>query len=86
MKKAYDLAMDLNNIFNKKVDKDTVRLTLARWYGKVDRMDDGQFRTVTDTFCNHYNTILNYSSTAQLMQELNHSTQKSKHSKVSSEV
>ena len=27
---------------------------------KVDRMDGGQFRTVTETFRNHYDTILNY--------------------------
>lgn len=60
LKKAYDLAMELTDIFNKKVDKDTARLNLARWYDKVDRMDGGQFRTVTETFRNHYDTILNY--------------------------
>lgn len=60
LKKAYDLAMDLTDIFNRKVDKDTARLNLARWYNKVDEMDDGQFRTVTETFRNHYDTILNY--------------------------
>ena len=27
---------------------------------KVVEMDDGQFRTVTETFRNHYDTILNY--------------------------
>ena len=27
---------------------------------KVVEMDDGQFRTVTETFHNHYDTILNY--------------------------
>lgn len=60
LKKAYDLAMELTDIFNKKVDKDVARLNLARWYDKVDRMDGGQSRTVTDTFRNHYDTILNY--------------------------
>ena len=60
LKKAYDLAMDLTDIFNRKVDKDTARLNLARWYNKIDEMDDGQFRTVTETFRNHYDTILNY--------------------------
>ena len=39
--------------FNRKVDKDTARLNLARWYNKVDEMDGGQFRTVTETFRNH---------------------------------
>ena len=60
LKKAYDLAMELNDIFNQKVDKDVARLNLARWYDKVDRMSTGQFRTVTETFRNHYDTILNY--------------------------
>ena len=58
LKKAYDLAMDLTDIFNRRVDKDVARLNLARWYDKVDRMNGGQFRTVT--FRNHYDTILNY--------------------------
>ena len=60
LKKAYDLAMDLTDIFNRKVDKDVARMALARWYDKVDRMDGGQFRSVTNTFKNHYDTILNY--------------------------
>lgn len=60
LKKAYDLAMDLTDIFNQKVGKDAARLKLARWYDKVDHMDQGQFRTVTETFRNHYDTILNY--------------------------
>lgn len=60
LKKAYDLAMELTDIFNQKVDKDVARLNLARWYDKVDRMGTGQFRTVTETFRNHYDTILNY--------------------------
>lgn len=60
LKKAYDLAMDLTDIFNLKVEKNAARLELARWYNKVDEMDGGQFRTVTETFRNHYDTILNY--------------------------
>lgn len=60
LKAAYDLAIELTDIFNMKVDKDVARLHLARWYDKVDRMDGGQFRTVTETFRNHYDTILNY--------------------------
>ncbi len=54
------MPLDLTDIFNQKVDKDTARLNLARWYNKVDEMDGGQFRTVTETFRNHYDTILNY--------------------------
>lgn len=60
LKKAYDLAMDLTDISNQKVGKDAARLKLARWYDKVDHMDQGLFRTVTETFRNHYDTILDY--------------------------
>ena len=60
LKRAYDLAIDLTDIFNQKVDKDVARLDLARWYNKIDEMDGGQFRTVTETFRNHYETILNF--------------------------
>ena len=60
LKRAYDLAMDLTDIFNQKVDKDVARLNLARWYNKVDEMVEGQFRTVAETFRNHYDTILNF--------------------------
>lgn len=60
LKRAYDLAMELTDIFTQRVEKDVARLNLARWYEKVDRMDGGQFRTVTETFRNHYDSILNY--------------------------
>ena len=52
--------MELTDIFNQRVDKDVARRNLTRWYEKVDSMDDGPFRTVTETFRNHYDTILNY--------------------------
>lgn len=60
IKKAYDLAMELTDIFNEKIGKDVARLKLAKWYNKVESLDAGQFLTVTDTFKNHYDTILNY--------------------------
>ena len=59
-KHAYNLAMDFTHVFNQKVDKEKARLNLARWYDKVKKMAGGQFRTVTETFRNHYDTILNY--------------------------
>lgn len=40
--KAYDRAMVLTDIFNRKVGKEEARLALARWYDKDDRMDGGQ--------------------------------------------
>lgn len=64
LKKAYDLAMELTDIFNQKVDKDVARLNLARWYDKVDRMSAGQFRTVTETFRNLLNYFINRSTNA----------------------
>lgn len=38
---------------------DVARLKLARRYNKVDEMEGGLSRTVTETFRNHYDTILN---------------------------
>ena len=57
---AYDLALELTDIFNMRTQISVARLALARWYDKVDKMCSSPFRTVTETFRNHYDTILNY--------------------------
>lgn len=53
LKKAYDLAMELTDIFNQKVDKDVARLNLARWYDKVDRMSAGHHRDFPQSLRHH---------------------------------
>lgn len=60
LKMAYDLALELTDIFNKRTSVSVARLALARWYDKVDKMCSSPFRTVTETFRNHYHTILNF--------------------------
>jgi len=60
LKQAYDLAMELTDIYNAKSRKDAARLKLARWFDKVSKLTGNAFQTVTGTFENHYETILNF--------------------------
>lgn len=60
LKEAYDLALELTAIFNKKSTKNAARLNLSRWYDKVERLPGKQFITVLNTFQNNYDTILNF--------------------------
>jgi transposase len=60
LKQAYQLAMELTNIYNAKSHKDTARLKLAQWFNKVNKLAGNAFQTVIDTFINHYDTILNF--------------------------
>ncbi|MDF9831210.1 transposase [Parabacteroides sp. PF5-6] len=60
LKQAYDVAMELTNIYNKKSSKNAARLNLAKWFDKVSRLVGNAFQTVIDTFTNHYDTILNF--------------------------
>ena len=60
LKKAYDLAMELTDIYNAKSIKDAARLKLAKWFNKVEKLGIDNFYTVIDTFKNHYDTILNF--------------------------
>lgn len=60
LKRAYELAMELTDIFNRKCVKDVARTKLARWFNEVEKMAGNAFQTVIDTFMNHYDTILNF--------------------------
>ena len=60
LKKAYDLAMKLTDIYNIKSIKDAARLKLAKWFNEVEELGVDNFYTVIDTFENHYQTILNF--------------------------
>lgn len=64
LENAYNLALELTDIFNSKITKDEARLKLARWYNEVERLGTGnQFITVLNTFQNHYDSILNFFET-----------------------
>ena len=60
LKRAYELAMELTDIFNRRYHKNVARLKLARWFNEVEKLAGNAFQTVIDTFVNHYDTILNF--------------------------
>ncbi|MGL5319095.1 MAG: ISAon1 family transposase [Bacteroidales bacterium] len=60
LKKAYDLSIELTKIFNKKIKPEEAKLSLARWYNKVEGFGEYNLNKVLDTFENHYITIINY--------------------------
>lgn len=60
LEKAYNLYLDLVDIFNKKTVPGVARLNLARWYNDVDDFGYEGFNKVIETFENHNETIINY--------------------------
>lgn len=57
---AYNIYLELVDIFNKKSKPAEARLNLARWYNKVEAIGDNDFSKVIETFENHNATIINY--------------------------
>ena len=47
-------------IYNKNSHKDAARLSLARWYNKVDTSGFKSFNIIAATIYEHYDEILNY--------------------------
>ena len=60
LEQAYNIYLELIDIFNKKSIPSAARLNLARWYNKVEQFNDEGFNKVTETFENHGETIINY--------------------------
>ena len=60
IEKAYQLAQDLRNIFEKTTDKIIGLSRLARWHEKVNQSGFKSFNTISRSIINHYQTILNY--------------------------
>ena len=60
LEKAYNIYLELVDIFNKKSKPAEARLNLARWYNKVEAFGDDGFSKVIETFENHNATIVNY--------------------------
>jgi transposase len=60
LEKAYDIYLELVDIFNKKSKTAAARLNLARWYNKVEALGEDGFSKVIETFENHNATIVNY--------------------------
>ncbi|OQA96007.1 MAG: Transposase [Bacteroidetes bacterium ADurb.Bin217] len=60
IKRAYDLAMKLNFIFEQTKDKGVALTRLAQWYNKVEESNIETFQTVARTIQTHYLSILNF--------------------------
>ena len=60
IKMAYGLSHSLRMIFSKNTIKDAARLSMARWYDKVDDSMMKQFNVIAATFYEHYDEILNF--------------------------
>jgi transposase len=60
LKKAYGLCHSLRMIFSKNTIKDAARLSMARWYNKVEEAGFHSFNVIAATFYEHYDEILNF--------------------------
>ena len=60
IKKAYGLCHSLRMIFSKNTIKDAARLSMAKWYNKVEEAEFHSFKVIAATFCEHYDDILNF--------------------------
>lgn len=60
IKKAYQLCMELFEIYQKTKVKGIAFTKLARWYEEVEKSNFKSFRTVKRTIQQHYISILNY--------------------------
>jgi transposase len=60
IEKAYSLAQELRNIFEKTTDKIIGLSRLAKWHEKVNQSGFKSFNTISRSIINHYQTILNY--------------------------
>lgn len=57
---AYGLSHSLRMIFSKNTIKDAARLSMARWYDKVEKAGMKHFHVIAETFHQHYDEILNF--------------------------
>ena len=60
IQKAYGLCHSLRMIFSKNTIKDAARLSMARWYNKVEEAGFHSFNVIAATFYEHYDEILNF--------------------------
>lgn len=60
LKEAYSLTHSLRMIFSKNTVKDAARLSLARWYNKVDDSGFKSFYVIAATLYEHYDEVLNF--------------------------
>ncbi len=57
---AYGLCHSLRMIFAKNTIKNAARLSMAKWYNKVEEAGFDSFNVIAATFYEHYDDILNF--------------------------
>lgn len=60
LKTAYGLCHSLRMIFSRNTIKDAERLSMARWYNKVEEAGFNSFKVIAATFYEYYDEILNF--------------------------
>ena len=60
IKEAYSLTHSLRQIFNKNTIKDAARLSLARWYDKVEKSGYKSFNIIGNTLYENSEQVLNF--------------------------
>lgn len=60
LQKAYSLCHSLRMIFAKNTVRDAARLSMAKWYSKVEEAGFHSFNVIAATFYEHYDDILNF--------------------------
>ena len=57
---AYDVSLELTQIYNLKIKKEITLTKFAHWYNKVDKLNCKSFKSVVQTMQNNYRDIVNY--------------------------
>lgn len=60
IEEAYEISMELTQIYNKTTDKRIALTKLAHWYNRVESLNLKFFNSVINTMKNNYATIVNY--------------------------
>ena len=60
IEEAYQVSMELTDIYNRRITPQVALSKLARWYDRVERLGLKFFRSVTETMQNNYASICNY--------------------------
>ena len=60
LQEAYSICHSLRMIFAKNTIKDAARLSMAKWYNKVEEAGFHSFNVIAATFYEHYEDILNF--------------------------
>ncbi len=60
IEEAYEVSMELTQIYNKTKDRGVAMTKLMKWYDKVEKLNLTYFKSVINTMQNNYATIVNY--------------------------